>query len=102
MPTAEIVRDKGQYPIARPKPPMPPVGPEQIDEAISLVSNMWTDADIVRVFNVTANTVIVWRRERGLPFKVIQGDQRPMIRYVPSEVIRWGKRNGKTMNLSSK
>jgi hypothetical protein len=54
---------------------------------------LWTTADVCRLFKVTSMTVITWRQNRGLPALEVPGTKRPAIRFIPSEVLAWAKRN---------
>lgn len=89
-----------RFPVRRNKGVLPELPAESVDEVINFVNALWTDADVMKLFRISYPTCIVWRR-KGLPFHSIQGDQRPTIRYIPSEVVKWGKANRKEMFLSS-
>lgn len=63
----------------------------------NLVNELWTVPELTRRFRVTAQTIHLWRANRGLPAIVIPGDRRPSVRFVPGEVEGWASGNGVTM-----
>ena len=57
------------------------------------LSELWTVNDICARYGVTKMTVFLWRRDRGLPAVVIEGEKRPSIRFVPDDVKAWARAN---------
>lgn len=53
---------------------------------------LWTTQDLCSLFNKTGMTIGNWRKHRGLPCVVINGKQRPTIRFVPTDVLAWAKK----------
>lgn len=54
---------------------------------------LWTVQDVCERYGVTAMSVHLWR-ERGLPTLVLEGEKRPAIRFVPTDVREWRKQSG--------
>lgn len=54
---------------------------------------LWTTADVCSVLRRTSMTVHTWRQTRGLPALEVPGSKRPAIRFVPSDVYAWAKKN---------
>lgn len=72
----------------RPRLDRPPV-PRCFETRKDLV----TTGYLLRLFDRAEPTLYLWRRERGLPYIVIPGDDRPVIRYDLRKVIAWAKKN---------
>ena len=43
---------------------------------------------------ISAMTLHLWRRNKGLPTIVIPGDSRPAIRFLPAQVAEWARGEG--------
>lgn len=62
-------------------------------------SELWTAADLCRVFNVTPMTITNWRARPPfgrppLPAIEYPGTGRPVLRFVPDDVLRYATRYG--------
>lgn len=55
--------------------------------------SLWTINDVCRVLKRTPMTVHSWRVTRGLPAIEVPGGKRAAVRFVPSDVTAWAKRN---------
>ena len=63
------------------------------EEMQKALERCWTINDMVERFGVSGMTIHNWRNYRDLPALVIPGSDRPALRFMPSEVIKWAKAN---------
>jgi hypothetical protein len=63
--------------------------------ATVVMDDLLTTADLMRMFDICNMTVFNWRKEHGLPFIVIPGHARHIIRYEKNKVLKWASENGK-------
>jgi hypothetical protein len=71
-------------------------------ELQKFLDRCWTINDMINAFQVTGMTIHNWRAQRGLPTVVISGDRRPALRFMPSEVAEWARRNNVPMRSGSR
>lgn len=62
---------------------------EKLQKALN---GLWTAQDVKDVYRVTTMTVHNWRLA-GLPALELKGAKRDAIRFVPSDVKKWYRRN---------
>lgn len=72
----------------RPRLDRPPV-PESCEVRTDFV----TTGYLMRLFGRAEPTLYLWRRERGLPYVLIPGDDRAVVRYDLRKVLAWAKEN---------
>lgn len=56
------------------------------------VDNLLTVKDLQLLFRVSVQTIHVWRNQKQLPCIIIEGDQRPAVRFVESDVREWARK----------
>ena len=64
------------------------------------LKGLLTTSQMCELFDVTSQTITNWRR-KGLPCVRIPGNRKDGIRFRPSEVLRWAKKNGKKISSDS-
>ena len=83
--TRRKISDSGS--VRRPKPKR-----EVVPKVVEYMTDFATDKDICQFFRKTTVTIREWRESRGLPFVVIPGDGKNLIRYRLELVIPWATR----------
>ena len=71
-----------------------------MEKVCKVLEGYVTTKFLCRLFDRSELTIIYWRRDNGLPYIEIPSDARPTVRFVLKEVLKWGKRNKKQMDLS--
>lgn len=64
-------------------------------EQETVMKNLVTTHQLARMFRRAPITVMLWKRNEGLPYVSIPGDNRPAIRYDMDQVTAWANRTGK-------
>ena len=62
-----------------------------------ICEDLLTIRDLVNAFDVTMMTVYNWRKKKKLPYVVIPGEEKPIIRFYPNEVEHWAEVHDKTI-----
>ena len=58
-------------------------------------NRLLTDSAVCALFGISRTTLWIWRKTRGFPTTIIQGDHSNAVRYRVSEVRQWARQNGR-------
>lgn len=71
-------------------------------EQETVMKNLVTARQLARIFRRAPITVMLWKRNEGLPYVSIPGDERPAIRYDMDQVTAWANRTGKRLFVTER
>lgn len=64
-------------------------------EDVERIKGLLTTEQVAKVFGKTVLTVLTWRKEEGLPYVVIPGEDRHTIRFRVKRVRAWADKQGR-------
>lgn len=63
------------------------------------LSGTLNTADLTRLFSRSPLTILLWRKNKNLPYIRIKGEKRDTIRYDRAKVEEWAKQQGLRIHL---
>lgn len=72
-----------------------PLPPAQVQ--CETIDGLLTARDVAGMMGCSTQTIRLWRKHHGLPFVLIPGSDRNVIRFRRHRVQQWAKRVGKTL-----
>ncbi len=60
-----------------------------------MLENLLTTNDLCNLFRRSLMTILIWRKNKGLPYIRIPGSKRDTIRFDQEAVLEWAQRTGR-------
>ena len=60
---------------------------------IEQIDSLLTVGEMAKAFGVSGQSIRLWVAERNLPCIKLKGDERNVLRFIPTEVKAWAKEN---------
>ena len=60
-----------------------------------MFENLLTTSDLCKLFKRGWLTILIWRRDKGLPYVRIPGHKRDTIRFDRKAVLKWAQQTGR-------